>query len=229
MNQPIGTHFSTNVSVLDLSILLSNLTFNYRWERAEDTYDSDHFPFITTIYTLNDINPTPSPSRTRRNFKKANWKRYGEMLTQIFCDRVDLSVEDFLSNLQYVANLTILKNRTSSNDNKKQHLKNAPWWDAECTQLICQRKMALDRYKQSPSIENFLNAKKASALTRRQLCLKKKNSFREFCHSLNRSSHISLVWDKIKRFRYGFKPNKTFHRIPLVLVTELLNNLPQRT
>lgn len=68
-----------------------------------------------------------------------------------------------------------------------------PWWDQECDEAIQSRREAVNRYTRDASMENYINARKVQAKTRKTLRLKKKEGFQKFCESLNRESPIKIV------------------------------------
>lgn len=86
----------------------------------------------------------------------------------------------------------------------------SPWWDSECDQWIQLRRDSLKAYMNNPSIKSFLETKKTYAQTRKQLRRKKRLAFNTFCASLNRNTPSKIIWDQIRRYKYGFSPNNRY-------------------
>lgn len=80
-----------------------------------------------------------------------------------------------------------------------------PWWDQECFSWILERKKVISKFNNSPSLDNFIKVKRIIDLTKRKLRNKKKEKFIGFCHTLNRNSNISYVWNKFKKFTNNSK------------------------
>ena len=77
----------------------------------------------------------------------------------------------------------------------------APWWDSECDDAIKERKRALYIYKQSPTLENFLNCNLISACTKKFLKHKAKQSSINWVSSLNKNVPSSSLWKQTKKMQ----------------------------
>ncbi|KOB79158.1 putative pol-like protein [Operophtera brumata] len=60
-----------------------------------------------------------------------------------------------------------------------------PWWDAECTTAVAERKAAEKAYCQNMTTHNFINYKNAAAKYRKLTCKKKKQGWTDFCENLS--------------------------------------------
>ncbi|KAI8440895.1 hypothetical protein MSG28_009195 [Choristoneura fumiferana] len=85
-----------------------------------------------------------------------------------------------------------------------------PWWDAECTAAIKERKNAERKYNDSGLSEDFIDFQKISARTKRLLKKAKKKGWKGFCESLNPRTPPSL------RARPSRQPF-TFYELELAL------------
>lgn len=69
------------------------------------------------------------------------------------------------------------KHRNNSNSKNKNPV---IWWDEECSKVIRLRKAALKKWKYCKTISNYIEYKKAVAITRKTLKYKK-NKSQKFC------------------------------------------------
>lgn len=91
------------------------------------------------------------------------------------------------------------KKRKGERENKERGKRNpVEWWDAECEEAIKNRKEALKRVKKVPSLKNWIEYKRNRAMARKIIKNKKKENFRKFAGSLNKSISINYIWNKIK-------------------------------
>ncbi|KAI8420029.1 hypothetical protein MSG28_008625 [Choristoneura fumiferana] len=68
-----------------------------------------------------------------------------------------------------------------------------PWWDAECTAAIKERKNAERKYNDSGLSEDFIEFQKISARAKRLLKKAKKKGWKGFCESLNPRKNAPLA------------------------------------
>uniref|UniRef100_A0ABD2X011 Uncharacterized protein n=1 Tax=Trichogramma kaykai TaxID=54128 RepID=A0ABD2X011_9HYME len=84
------------------------------------------------------------------------------------------------------------------------------WWNEECDRAIRLRKSKLASLKYRCDLQKIIEYNKVCAITRRTLKSVKKNSFMNFCSSINRNTKISSVWSRIKMFNNGItRPQST--------------------
>lgn len=81
------------------------------------------------------------------------------------------------------------------------HPKKSIWWDNECDSMQKQKEAALNEYKKYATTDNFLLYKKCEAKAKKLYKSKAKNSWVQFCSSLNANTSISTVWKKAKRLK----------------------------
>lgn len=208
-----------NVSAVDLSLVSNNLALNALWSVIRDCGNSDHFP---TKVTLNSVTLKDAviSSYVLKNFKKANWEMYfDKTLTQLILNNDDDNIN--YDTLIEILNLAAKDSIPFKNSGVKNSRGN-PWWDDECSLWVQERKECVQRFNNFPSIENFINVKKTMAIVRKRLRIKKKEKFIKFCHSLNRTSNVSYIWKKIKKF--SNKDNASANK-EMVLDNDLKTNI----
>lgn len=158
-------------SVVDISLSSPDISI-LKWSVTPDTLGSDHFPILMEFDSRHQINDTIFP-KSKWNIKKANWDLYSSHIHSSF-----ITIPNF-SNLNekwnYLLNCINRSAEISIPKLKPFKIKNrppAPWWDFECDNAIKERKTALNLYKQSPTLENFLNCNLISARTKKFLSIK---------------------------------------------------------
>ena len=196
-----GTSTSFHLSQsnpLDIAIVDSSLGPYASWRVLDDCGNSDHFPTIVELNHKHLGKPFFDVYEVR-DFHNVDWTQYRSFLFResIILDS-DLSFDALSETINKVANLVIPKKYK----NYYTTISN-PWWDSDCSSMIEKRKRALSEFRLSPSLENYILAKKQIAQSKRFFRDKRKLKFKQFCLSLNRDSDLSYVWSKIRAFK-GF-------------------------
>lgn len=202
-NSPTILHPSA-ISIIDLIICSSNLIPSTLVKTLSDTHGSDHFPIL-----INRISPqavfTPVKHNIildKFNLKKANWPKYHNLCLNFHTSPHDIQFYPHLiSTIHHACQLSIPYLKINTNK------KCCPWWDSECTTLIQRRKKAINKFRSSGLLSDFINAKKIIAFVKKSLKNKKKASFIQFSSSLNRNSSISDTWKTISKFSHCFLKN----------------------
>lgn len=199
LNDGRATRFhnpNENPSPVDLTLISDDIASHATWQVLPDCGNSDHFPTTCTI-NLQETGELylANHNLTRRILRKANWDMYSENIG--FSIDADITYEyDTLLNIINVAADIAIPSTKSGVLVKPR----CPWWDLECDQKILLRKQAVQSFSSNPSLENYVNAKKTIAMTRKFLKSKKKTKFKTFCSTLNRNSSASYVWKTVKKF-----------------------------
>jgi hypothetical protein len=107
------------------------------WTVYKDPGHSDHYPCICTYLSNNS---TPNVNTIyKRNFKNADWGKYYEETIMAFSTSwEDLNETIFVENLNKAAEASIpyITNTTNTKYN-------IPWWDAECAEVLENRKLKI--------------------------------------------------------------------------------------
>ncbi|XP_072403243.1 uncharacterized protein [Diabrotica undecimpunctata] len=178
-------------SVVDLSLASIDVAPKISgWTTISDTGSSDHFPILCYVgIPTQDFNQVSK----MRNFKKADWLSFHEKLACIFSS---FPIEDYENFIEYISSVADTSIPWTSSHNNKYHI---AWWDDSCAHIIQKRVLAINTFKNSPSVENYIEAKKFIAKARKFLKLKRKISFRSFCSKLNRNTPLKDIWNKINK------------------------------
>ena len=134
-------------------------------------------------------------NRPRRwKFDKADWAQFENNIEALLpAGDEEISVEQFTSLVLEAADRCIP--RTSAFPRRTP----VPWWSDECKRAICARKRAYKAFDRNSSTENMIAFRNARASARRTIKDAKRESWRKYVTSLNRSSSLSDVWARIHR------------------------------
>lgn len=153
-------------SANDLTIISSDLLSSCSWRVMENSYNSDHFPIITTLnIKANKIN---------RFYHKidnslTDWSTFKDFLI-LRKDVISSEISSKISNppealellTHYIINATEMANEkpvSRSYSNKPKSSKKpppAPWWDGDCQTAFQNRKIAIKNFRNRPSLSDQL-------------------------------------------------------------------------
>lgn len=210
-------------SKVDLTFTTPNLASRCTWRVNKDPMGSDHFPILIDFSiwgTTEKINPT---TKWKENY--ADWYTFQTYLeTYLNClpgDKIDFSV---------LAN-AISNAATASMPIKKPCLpftSRPIWWNEECSQIIVNRKVALNKYKTVSNLENYLKYKQEEARAKRVFKQAYRQCWKEFLSKLNKNTPQTVIWQFIKKIA---NKNSYFnkHTISVELIEEIFNHITPPT
>lgn len=212
-------------SVLDLSACSPNLSCLLSYQVLRESFGSDHFPII--ISQPSTVQPSPAPQPLLKyKLDKADWPNFSvyverklkEIDSNIF-PPLELYLH-FQSVLIKAADEHIPKKKVANSK-----VPSPPWWNAECTAAIKERRDAERRYNSTGFCDDFIAYQKISARTKRLLKKRKKEAWKAFCESLNPRTPPSLVWKNIKKFRGSLESDRPDSHNPPSWLTEFADKL----
>uniref|UniRef100_A0ABD2W2I1 Endonuclease/exonuclease/phosphatase domain-containing protein n=1 Tax=Trichogramma kaykai TaxID=54128 RepID=A0ABD2W2I1_9HYME len=200
------TQDSCTFSHIDLTFVSPNLGLLSQWTVLDDIWQSDHYPIEIRL----DINPSSPPKlEYRYNMKKIDWSTCMEELNSSkstftslkflyanVLSRYDQFIEVIRSAIE--KSLPIRKNNesSSSNDKTQAYQRNCVWWNEDCSRAIRRRKAKLKSLKFIYDLQLFIEYKKLCAEAKWALQNAKRNSFQNYCSTVNRFTNISDTWKK---------------------------------
>lgn len=205
----------SSASSLDITLSSSSIAHKCTWRVLDANYGSDHFPIVITI---NEFSMAPDFGRPSFSTANLDWSSFHncccDLANSFTIDHNDLnSSYDKLIDSLHHALLTSGAVKYSAN----KHLRRtpSPWWDEECSLIIRNKLNVFKTFKQYPSSDNLQNyidsCKQVSKLFKK----KKKQSFQQFCSSLNMDTPIPKVWRYIRAFA-----NKRLRNTTQTIVSE---------
>lgn len=225
LNTGSPTRLARTPSALDLSICTPDLASSLTWSPAESTYGSDHYPIIITFPFEKPPKQVRQP-RIKHKLKDADWSMYRVAVEQKIKNLPKISHSNILECSQALA--TAVNEAANECFPLKRcglgFIPSPPWWDAECTNAVKQRKKAEKQYCQNMTDENFDHYLHIANTTKELLRVKKYEGWQRFCLSLSPNVSPSLVWQNIRRFRSAFKDTQQ-NKISPELAEQVMDRL----
>ena len=188
-----------NMSALDLTLVSRNLAGISEWEVEENTtVGSDHFPVLCNI--LLQRNESQGRTGGRWIFKTAKWGQF-EYMCENEMAKIDLMEEGEEVDKKFRAILIEVAKQTISKSKGTMKRKAVPWWTDECSAAVKERNKALKVLKRTHNFQNLIKYKQAQAVVRRTIRKEKRQSWRNFCNKIGRSTPVGEVWGMIKSMR----------------------------
>lgn len=218
-------HWRSVSSAIDLTIVSSSLMNYCGWNTLTENWGSDHRPIEIQLEGNITYNSRFNCSQ-RHHTVKTNWPQAIQNLNNQLPDLEDLIYNNLGDiQVQYTSLISSItscvrretpgkskpnfKDNPSTRDSRNsRNTKVASWWTQDCEKLIKTRKEAYDKFKENSSRDNFIKFIQIKAKTKIELRKAKKSHFEDFCCSLNKSSNMSFVWNRVKRMSKGFYKNE---------------------
>lgn len=191
--------YTGKMSALDITLVSSELAGISEWEVLEDTIGSDHCLILTNIFETRGM--IKEGREGRWIFKRAKWDLFRNICDEwsskvMVSNKVEEIEEAFRSVIIEAAELTIPKTKGNIRERK-----NVPWWSEVCEKAIKARNKSLKILRKTHNVENLLKYKKLQAEVRRVVKKAKRESWRNFCGKIGRTTPISNVWGMIRKMK----------------------------
>jgi hypothetical protein len=115
---------------------------------TDDPLSSDHFPIILTL--SKGTQPGSKNEKRRLNTSKVDWSMFTELIEGSFNESVSGSFLDVKEPYKFLYSSienSIKEASYSSRKNKEIPRSSPPWWDAECSEVVANRKEAMRNYR----------------------------------------------------------------------------------
>lgn len=202
INQPgVPTHFnfsSQTESTIDLALCTSSLSPKLTWKRHDYLCTSDHYPITISYHTRNS---NSLETKKKWLFHKANWSQFTQ---HVKLDFVNQNEEVYDVNQQTKQTVSEILNSANSfvpKSSGKIPPLSVPWWNKDCQTVIKNKNKSFLKYKQIPTVENWIAYKKNKALARRTIKKEKKESWIRFTNSINYKTPVKIVWERVKKIK----------------------------
>lgn len=77
-------------------------------------------------------------------------------------------------------------------------MKAVPWWNEETKNITKLKKLSLNRFKKSPTIENLITFKKTRATARKTILKNKRDTWNQYTTTITPDTEVKTVWKKVK-------------------------------
>lgn len=189
-------------SAVDITLASPDVAPDIIWDVADDSLGSDHLVVHMQYSRFRvDENSFLHP-RSNWDTKNANWELFRNMIDSDFHSPPVFQTAQ--SMYQYFTDSIDRAANSAFRRRKPVHLRrkyNPVWWNELCSGAIKNRRDALNKYRDDPTLDNFLIFQRVSAETKRMLRSTAKDSWRTFCEGLNSRSSSSTMWSQIRKMR----------------------------
>lgn len=207
----------------DITFASSDIVIHFSWTVLNENLSSDHF-ILKICTNFQDR----SHFIKKRNYKKADWTLYANcVVDSINCSYPHSS--EYTIQKRYDTFVDIIKQAADSsipwlkiNTDPQTKFTPKPYWNAELSKLVAQRRFALSTFRRNPTPNNLLALENRNKIVKTELSKAKSNNWREFCNSTNESTSLSDMWRRMRWIK-GYRKNR--FEAPADKKHELLCNL----
>lgn len=180
----------------DISFVSSDLATSLSWKVTNESLGSDHL-IIKISSTIN----IPLEFIKKRNFKKSDWLAYRNNLDKIFQnfsipENVQIFYNLFEQGLQSAAELCIPYVKIPQHINNRFCPK--PYWDAELSKTVAERRLALAKFRRCPSAENLEHLQDKIRNAQKVIRSARCKAFQKFCSSIDETTSSTVMWSKMR-------------------------------
>jgi len=216
-------------NALDLTLVSPSIALCSEWWVHDDPLGSYHLPVMIKMLVSNnnsnnfsnDFDSGCKSLPIYPNYKRVDWQQYVHNVDSLLLNfnHKSSSAKDaytqFCSILLLAAKNSIPKYKAPQlnnnfNETNISHHKNRlylPWWNQVCAKAVQNSKEAYVRFKNDPSLENYIEFKKLQASKKLTLKSERRNSWMSLCNSFNRCTPVSIIWKYMRKFNKTFVPN----------------------
>ncbi|CAJ1057143.1 RNA-directed DNA polymerase from mobile element jockey [Xyrichtys novacula] len=200
LNDGRGTRIDVrtgNESAIDITLVSANLAGVSKWEvLSGKSLGSDHYLIMCTVGGRVEV----GAGRGLRKwvYSKAEWNKFREV-SEGLLEVVDTNrdVEE-VNNSVTTAIITAATQAIPRSRNGRTR-KLVPWWSEECSKAVKARNKAFRKIKQNHTMASLLEYQRAQALVRRVVRRTKRESWRQFCNGIGRTTPVGEVWSMIRK------------------------------
>lgn len=191
-------------SAVDITLCSPELAHFFTWKVIDDPHGSDHLPII--IECNFNIHNYIGKTHKIWNTHKANWKEYRAHMENT---EESTDYNQLVAKMQEAATEAIPKIKTPKNRNIQY--KGKQWWNDKCENAVKNRRNHYLVYKENPNLENLIKYKRHDALAKKIINETKKQSWKDYCSSLNKDVPIKEIWCKLNKFKNRKQSNQIPH------------------
>ena len=174
-----------------LCLLISLLNLH---GKSVTTLGSDHWPII-----VREVHAAAAPREARYLLDKADWKLF-ESLTRVAIDDNELatlSVDHFI--VQYNRYITQAADLSIPKSSCLPRPQTVPWWNAECSAVIVDRKKCLRRYQRSHAVPDRISYNRAQTRAKYIMHQARVTFWSRYVSTLNVHSPMAQISSRVKK------------------------------
>ncbi|CAH0724590.1 unnamed protein product, partial [Brenthis ino] len=142
-----------------------------------------------------------SENTAQRNFKKADWKSYTELLERLFLEfnvSNDLQhlYDSFVEIMYLAADIYIPYIITCNNPCSK--FTPRPYWNQNLSKSVAERRLALAKFRRNPIPDNLTDLQDKIRLSQLRMRNARSHSWQNMCSSVDESLSLGEVWKKMQ-------------------------------
>lgn len=195
-------------SCLDLTIVSSQIAHKMHWSVTNHNFGSDHFVILCTLNLQHNTpqNVSNTNEEKKWSFRNVNWNTFSEKIKEkcMFYNAPD-SLKELNVQGKYNLLITIISETADETlrkvGNSKPNLNPAPWWNNEVKTAIKNRNKCKYRIGKHYRIEDLIEYKLKKAEAQRAKRKAKTQYWLKYCLSLNRTTDLGKVWNKVKNLK----------------------------
>lgn len=192
-------------SIVDLTITQPPLALYTNWSIIKDSMGSDHFPIVTEVGVSCFSRNVQDSIRKRKGIAHIDWIHFSTSLQDMLNKKENIPVSEGICEI----NATITNYLDSKHPKTRilnSRFRPPLWWDEDIKNNIKLRKELTSQYIKNMTPENYMLLNKQSAITKKLIRKKKRNSWKQYCNTLRKDTRSKEVWQIIKTL----KNNRTF-------------------
>lgn len=210
LNDGTGTRIDVHTgktSALDLTLVTRNLAGICEWEVVKDTtVGSDHFMILCQVGLQRRV--AQGAVTGRGIFSRADWEMFRHICEEEM-DKIDLGEEIETIDRKIRTSLIEAAIKTIPRSKGKMKKKAVPWWTEECSKVVKDRNALFKILRKNVNYQNLIKYKKAQAMVRKVVRKAKRQSWKNFCNKIGRTTPVGEVWGMIKSMR-GIRKEKQY-------------------
>lgn len=182
----------------DITLATHDIAIRLNWATTNENLGSDHL--IIKVVTHLDRNL--DNIILRRNFKKADWSSYRNLLENMF-NNFSFCVKDpqksydtFINYVNIAADRFIPYYKINRNPSNQFTPK--PYWNTSLSKCVAERRLALSKFRRNPTPNNLIQLQDKIRISQKLIRQARDKSWQEFCSSLDGKITQSQMWRKLR-------------------------------
>ena len=200
--EPTYLHTNGKFSHIDLTLISSQLSQQFKWNTYHDLMDSNHYPIV--IETSHNL-PIETSVQNKWNLKGANWEEYRKAaIITVSNEHPTETCQNIEHQILAAAKHHVGEKGTFFNPKYSKH-----WWTKECEKVVKERNKALYKYrKDKGNITKLVILKEKQAVARMIIRKAKADSWNQYLEKINKNTNLTEIWKFTKAINGKYSERK---------------------